>query len=152
MHPRGGVVLSIIDVHAGSTVSRKRRKRRSRKPARQPAAPVKPAAKGWRRETFAWGVVWACLLAAIVWLGWRYHNQVNAHQTPSDVPTPGKGAMASYAPKVFTRKARDLDALLNLPPYQLADVDIAEMNLLCAAGLPGAKGLDIDHCLATLDR
>jgi len=38
-----------------------------------------------------------------------------------------------------------------MPPGQLADVDIAEMNLLCATGLPGAEGLDIAHCLATLD-
>jgi hypothetical protein len=38
-----------------------------------------------------------------------------------------------------------------MPPEQLAQVDIAEMNLLCATGLPGAEKLDIDRCLARLD-
>ena len=50
------------------------------------------------------------------------------------------------------RRARTLDELLALPPGKLADVDIAESNLLCAIGLPGAEGLDIDRCLATLDQ
>jgi hypothetical protein len=50
------------------------------------------------------------------------------------------------------RKAKTLHDLLKMPPEQLADVDIAEVNLLCAMGLPGAEKLDIDHCLATLDR
>ena len=50
-----------------------------------------------------------------------------------------------------TRKARSLDALLAMAPDQLAQVDIAEMNLLCATGLPGAENLDIDKCLAKLD-
>lgn len=35
---------------------------------------------------------------------------------------------------------------------QLAKVDIAEMNLLCATGLPDTEGVDIDKCMATLDR
>jgi hypothetical protein len=34
----------------------------------------------------------------------------------------------------------------------LAGVDIAEMNLLCATGLPGAENLDVKHCLAVLDQ
>jgi tetratricopeptide (TPR) repeat protein len=38
-----------------------------------------------------------------------------------------------------------------MSPGQLAHVDIAEMNLLCATGLPGAASLDIDRCLAKLD-
>ena len=38
-----------------------------------------------------------------------------------------------------------------MTPEQLAEVDIAEMNLLCATGLPGAEDLDVDDCLATLD-
>ena len=50
-----------------------------------------------------------------------------------------------------SRKAASLDGLLAMSPEQLAQVDIAEMNLLCATGLPGSEGLDIDRCLATLD-
>jgi len=55
------------------------------------------------------------------------------------------------APKV-TRKAASLDELLEMSPEQLPGVDIGEMNLLCGTGLPGAENLDIDRCLATLDR
>jgi len=45
-----------------------------------------------------------------------------------------------------------LSELLEMPAEGLADVDIAERNLLCATGLPGTKDLDIPHRLATLDR
>jgi len=46
---------------------------------------------------------------------------------------------------------RSLARLLGQCPDELQGVDIAEMNLLCAAGLPGAEDLDVDRCLATLD-
>ena len=49
-------------------------------------------------------------------------------------------------------RPRDLSELLALPEADLARCDIARMNLLCAEGLPGAEGLDIDRCLATLDQ
>ena len=52
----------------------------------------------------------------------------------------------------FARKAKTLDDLLAMNQEQLADVDIAEMNLLCAAGLPGAETLDIDKTLLMLDQ
>jgi len=39
-----------------------------------------------------------------------------------------------------------------LPASQLTSLDIARMNLLCAEGLPGAEGLDVDGCLEALDR
>ncbi|MFB3893016.1 MAG: transglutaminase family protein [Phycisphaerae bacterium] len=50
-----------------------------------------------------------------------------------------------------SRTVNSLDELLGLSPEHLAGVDLAEMNLLCATGLPGAEGLDIDRCLARLD-
>ena len=49
-------------------------------------------------------------------------------------------------------RPRDLAELLSLPHADLARCDIARMNLLCAEGLPGAEGLDVDECLATLDQ
>ena len=52
----------------------------------------------------------------------------------------------------YARKAETLERLLSLPPEQLAQVDIAEMNLLCATGLPGAEDMDIEKCLAKLDQ
>ena len=58
----------------------------------------------------------------------------------------------SYPPLRYTQKVKSLDDLLKMTPEQLADVDIAEMNLLCAVGLPGAEKLDIDQALATLDQ
>jgi len=51
----------------------------------------------------------------------------------------------------YTQKARSLDELLKMSPEQLAAVDIAEMNLHCAEGLPGAERLDIAKYLARLD-
>jgi len=50
-----------------------------------------------------------------------------------------------------TRSVESLDELLKLTPQQLARVDIAEMNLLCATGLPGAEDLDTERCLAKLN-
>jgi hypothetical protein len=34
---------------------------------------------------------------------------------------------------------KSLDGLLAMSPSQLCHIDIAEMNLLCATGLPGAE-------------
>lgn len=57
----------------------------------------------------------------------------------------------TYPPLTYTQKVKSLDDLLNMKPERLADVDVAEMNLLCATGLPGAEQLDIAKCLAKLD-
>jgi len=48
-------------------------------------------------------------------------------------------------------RVKSLDELLVLTPSQLSGVDIARVSLLCAEGLPGATGVNIDKCLATLD-
>jgi hypothetical protein len=49
------------------------------------------------------------------------------------------------------QKAFTIDKLLAMTPDELKDVDIAEMNLLCATGLPGAENLDVPKCMARLD-
>jgi len=46
---------------------------------------------------------------------------------------------------------KTLEELLTLTPDQLAEVDVARMNLLCAEGLPGAEDLNIDRALSQLD-
>jgi hypothetical protein len=46
---------------------------------------------------------------------------------------------------------KTLAGLLALSASQLASLDIARMNLLCAEGLFGAETLDVDGCLAALD-
>lgn len=42
--------------------------------------------------------------------------------------------------------------LIAMPDDDLAKLDVARMNRLCAEGLPGAEGLDVKQCLAVLDR
>ena len=49
------------------------------------------------------------------------------------------------------QKINSINELMLLPPDRLGELDIAEMNLLCASGLPGAERLDINHALLTLD-
>ncbi len=44
-----------------------------------------------------------------------------------------------------------LSDLFALEPSQQVSMDIAEVNLLCAKGLPGAEDLDASKCLATID-
>lgn len=42
--------------------------------------------------------------------------------------------------------------LMAMPDAELAKVDIAVMNLLCAEGLPGAENLGMNQCLTVLDQ
>lgn len=44
-----------------------------------------------------------------------------------------------------------LNEVLTMPEDELGQVDIARVNLLCAAGLTGAEELDIEKCLKTID-
>ena len=60
-------------------------------------------------------------------------------------------ATISPLPPTVVRKAQSLGDLLKRSAKDLVDVDVAEMNLLCATGLPGAENLDINRCLAKLD-
>jgi hypothetical protein len=45
----------------------------------------------------------------------------------------------------------DYERWASLSEAELADFDVAEVNLAAAVGLPGAEGLDIPACLAKLD-
>jgi hypothetical protein len=45
----------------------------------------------------------------------------------------------------------DWQDLVRLPDAELARLDIAAVNLACAAGLPGADRIDWGFCLRTLD-
>ena len=49
------------------------------------------------------------------------------------------------------QRVGSLDDLLKLRPDELEKVDIAEMNLLCATGLPGAEDIKISEILLRLD-
>jgi len=56
-----------------------------------------------------------------------------------------------YPLLTYAQKVRSLDDLLKMPTESLKDVDIAEMNLLCATGLRGAENLDVGKALARLN-
>ena len=66
----------------------------------------------------------------------------------------GTGHISSAASSESTNhpsQMADLGALFDLEPSQPVSLDIADVNLLCAKGLPGAEELDVSKCLATID-
>lgn len=71
-------------------------------------------------------------------------------QPPASLAAFSADAPAPSA-KPETPAPKSLSELLALPPEELANVDIAVMNLLCAQGLPGSENLDISTVLKTLD-
>jgi len=119
-------------------VSRKRRKTRARQPAPKPPKPSK-AKKALKIAVPLLTVATLALVAYLVFFSGK----------PATT-TPSIAAKTFTAPKI-TRKAQSLNDLLKMSPRQLADVDIAEMNLLCATGLPGAEKLDVDKAFGRLD-
>ena len=65
-----------------------------------------------------------------------------------NVDSPAAASPVPETPKMEC----SLAAMLYGEPGQLGAFDIAEANLRCAEGLPGADGVDTTRCLATLDR
>lgn len=51
-----------------------------------------------------------------------------------------------------TSDVLSLEQLLNTPYEDLIQIDIARINLACAAGLPGSENLNMKKCLTTLDQ
>jgi hypothetical protein len=76
---------------------------------------------------------------------------VSHYTRPSDSPLPTTTVPAPQPIAPTVQKAFTLDRLLAMTPEELKDVDIGEMNLLCATGLAGAENLDIGHAMSTLD-
>jgi hypothetical protein len=106
-----------------------------------PSTARKSAGSSKPRRT--WAVV-ACLALATAASAVAYQI-VSGDQPPAAAAPP-----AAPAPE-----PESLDDLLTMSPEQLANVDIAEMNLLCAVGLPGAEELDratIDAYKTRLDQ
>ena len=79
------------------------------------------------------------VLVLVVGTGWL---RLNNGQTKGE-----KSKLAGEAVSPIS----GLPNLLALRPDALQAMDIARMNLICAEGLPGAEGLDVNRCLATLD-
>lgn len=65
---------------------------------------------------------------------------------------PPNGPAASVGSEPAQIHPASLDELLSLTPDELARVDLALMNLLCAEGLPGSEWLSIPLILQTLDQ
>ena len=59
--------------------------------------------------------------------------------------------VAVFAGPQVPEESLTLEELIKLPEDDLAQVDIAAMNLACAAGLPGSENLDRKALLAKLD-
>jgi len=114
-------------------LSKRRRKPKPRKPAKPPKA--------------AKALAIAVPGAAIAAIGIVIHFVFFADQ-PAATPAV---ANSNFTLPKNTRKAQSLSELLAMSPAQIADVDIAEMNLLCATGLPGAEKLDVDKAFRRLD-
>lgn len=100
----------------------------------------------------ALAIVLLALIGGIVWKSVR-----SADHVPVAMPNAALIVNAGATPlhTMFTVAPKTLDELLDLPAEQLAQVDIARMNLLCATGLPGAKDLDeptIRQYLTRLDQ
>jgi len=110
-----------------------------------PHSPPKDTVKTWlRRHTF-W--LYLGLAAVAVFGSISYFNRDSGDGSPAE-----SGAAHAPQPIVPTvQKAFTLTKLLAMKPEELKDVDIAEMNLLCATGLPGAEKLDVAKCMKRLD-
>ena len=91
----------------------------------------------------------AAKVLLIGWLALRLGASVALGDGPSaDAPT--APAAQSAKPDTFAQP-KSLAELLALPPEQLDRVDIAVIDLLCAEGLRGSEGLEVQQCLDTLD-
>lgn len=100
-----------------------------------------PAQSSLAKSTVLFATPIALLVAVTIGYFTLFHDQPARHTITSDIPS-----------AKVVRRAQTFDDLLKIPAAKLGEVDIAEMNLLCATGLPGAEKLDIDHALATLDQ
>lgn len=88
------------------------------------------------RKLRRWFVVVAMLVVAVAVAGIFRPSAKTIATKPAPAPTHPKWT---------------LNDLLTLTPHQLGNVDIAQMNLLCAQGLRGSEALDVDKALDRID-
>lgn len=98
-----------------------------------------------RKSIRSWGFV-ALIIAGGIITFVAHRNTQKAAGLPSQNSVVTAPARPAAAPANLT-----LGKLLDLKPDQLATADLAEVNLLCAAGLPGTENFDIRAGLAKLD-
>ncbi len=119
-------------------MSKKRRKSRARKPAPKPPE----ANRAKKALNIVLPVITVAVLALVAYL--VFFSNKSSTSTPT-------ATASTFTAHTVTRKAASLDELLKMTAEQLAEVDIAEMNLLCATSLPGAENLDIDNAFGRLN-
>jgi hypothetical protein len=124
-------------------MGRRRRKRRAHRKV------VKPTPLGARKRLLRVGIPVLLVFSLAVTAYLTFFSNANTTATQNSIAVQTSPVPAE-APAT-KRHARSLDDLLAMTPEELAKVEIAEMNLLCAQGLPGSEQLDIPKCLKRLD-
>ena len=88
------------------------------------------------------------IAAAVILFAFKPRKEV-----PASWPTALKSSASNVvfeAPIPLKQQPQTLNDLLQVPPDQLEGVDLGVMNLLCAEGLSGSEGLDVQQCLDRL--
>ena len=125
---------------------------------RQQAEAARKIQQAQRRRTWLAALAFiAALVAVALFVSLRPKPAIPAPvastaatQTPTAPRVPSAPVPAAVPP--VTNPGRPtLAELVAMPPEELAKVDVAVVNLLCAEGLPGAEGLEIDRALAALN-
>ena len=121
-----------------------------KKPSR-PSAPEPPKKRGRGWIKLATTVVaLGAILTVIVMMSAENQTSNQLVTSPVTLTPPTTGIEATETDEA--KAIGELHELLALDPEKLGDIDIARMNLLCAQGLPGAEGMDIEQELAVLDQ
>ena len=129
-----------------SAKAKRSRKRRAGK--QHTAAPVKPK---YRKSSWLLGGGLAIAICGVIGFSILHANKGSESNSIPIEASPASQDRLAVEPPSYQRKVQALDELLAMTAEQLAEVGIAEMNMLCATDLPGAGELDIDGCLARLD-
>jgi len=133
-----------------------RAKRKRREARAQPSAPKQAPAKLSRRKL----ALQLSLLAIVVGLA-GFVVAMSGSGSDDSGFTRSANSSASPSFGAATIQPRDkqysiqpdlFHELVSLDPDKLDNVSLGRMNLLAAKGLPGSENLDIQRCLATLDR
>lgn len=74
------------------------------------------------------------------------------HRAASLRPAAARPPGQKSAPAVDNLMPRSFEQLTALDTRELADLDIARVNLLCADGLPGAERMEVDRVCALFDQ
>jgi hypothetical protein len=118
-----------VRLKAGNTVGMKSHRLTQQNPQAKPA-------RGGRWLAVCLSFVLGCAATFAAWPPFGQRHAASA-----------RAGLAAEPP----RQPVTIEQLLALPDASRRSMDIGRMNIVCANGLPGAEGLDVDKHLATLD-